>query len=63
MDNKPVCKLIGTDGNAFAIIGKVIRTLKQANMPEKAKEFQEKATQSESCDALLSLTMDYVDVE
>lgn len=27
--SKPICKLIGTDGNVFAIIGKVSKCLKR----------------------------------
>jgi hypothetical protein len=30
---KPNCKLVGTDGNVFAIIGTVSRTLKRAGQP------------------------------
>ena len=61
---KPRCKLVlvGTDGNAFAIIGNVSKALKRAGYPEKAKEFQTKAFQSDSYDALLTLCCDYVDV-
>ena len=60
---KPECKLSGTDGNVFAIIGKVSRSLKQAGQPEKAKEFTEKAFKSGSYDAVLQLCFDYVEVE
>lgn len=62
MNKKPVCKLIGTDGNAFAIIGKVSATLKKAGLADQAKEFSEKAFQCPSYDALLTLTHDYVEV-
>lgn len=61
--DKPVCKLIGTDGNVFAVIGAVSRTLKRAGMPDKAREFQKKAMASESYDAVLRLCFDYVEVE
>lgn len=60
---KPKCELIGTDGNAFAIIGKVSKTLKQNNLAEKAAEFRTKAMNSESYDKLLNLVNEYVDVE
>ena len=40
---KPECRLTGTDGNVFGIIGKISKTLKRAGQPEKAKEFTEKA--------------------
>ena len=59
---KPQCKLIGEDGNVFFIIGKVTRTLKEFGYPDKAKEFQEKATASKSYDEVLQLVMDYVEI-
>ena len=62
-DEKPTCALIGTDGNAFAIIGKVSKTLKRAGMPEKAKEFKDRAMSASSYDEVLAMTFDYVDVE
>ena len=33
----PECKLVGTDGNVFAIIGKVKKTLDRAGLPERGK--------------------------
>ena len=63
MDNKPACKLIGEDGNVFAIIGNVSRTLRRAGMADKAKEFSAKAMNSGSYDEVLRLCMEYVDVE
>lgn len=44
MDNRPKVKLIGEDGNAFYILGKVSRALKDAGMPDKAEEFLKEAT-------------------
>ena len=61
--SKPVCKLVGTDGNVFSIIGKVSNTLKKAGLPEQAKEFTGKAFSSGSYDDVLALTMECVDVE
>ena len=61
--DKPTCELVGTDGNVFAIIGKVSRTLKQAGQADKAKEFTQKAFSSASYDAVLQLCFDYVEVE
>lgn len=58
----PKCKLSGSDGNVFVIIGNVSRCLRKAGMHDKAKEFQERAMQSSSYDAVLSLCFDYVDV-
>jgi hypothetical protein len=61
-NTKPKCKLTGTDGNVFAIIGTVSRALKKAGKPEQAKEFTEKAFASPSYDAVLALCFDYVEV-
>ncbi len=60
---KPVCKLVGTDGNVFAIIGKVSKCLVRAGLPEQAREFKEKAFKAPSYDAVLQLSMQYTDVE
>lgn len=59
---KPKCKLVGTDGNVFAIIGTVSRTLRAAKLPEQAKEFTDKALSSASYDEVLGLCMEYVEV-
>jgi len=56
---KPEVELVGQDGNAFAIIGRVSKALRKAGSPEKAKEFQNKALRSSDYDALLQLCMDY----
>jgi len=60
---KPICELIGTDGNVFSIIGRVSKTLKRAGQVDKAKEFTDKAMKAESYDAVLRLLNDYVEVE
>ena len=60
---KPTCKLVGTDGNVFSIIGKVSSTLKKAGLKEQAAEFMTKAFASGSYDAVLALTFEYVEVE
>ena len=63
MENlKPKCQLIGVDGNVFAIIGAVNKTLEKAGLNDKAKEFSDKAMQQKSYDDVLRLCMGYVDV-
>lgn len=62
-NEKPKVKLVGTDGNAFAIMGKVSQALKRAGQPDKAAEFQRLAMSQPSYDALLALVFDYVEVE
>ena len=55
-------RLINNDGNAFAILGKVIKTMKQAKInPEIIKEYQMEATEGDY-DNLLRVTMDYVEI-
>lgn len=60
---KPSCKLVGTDGNVFSIIGLVSKTLQRAKQPERAAEFQKKAMSAGSYDAVLAMVHDYVEVE
>jgi hypothetical protein len=59
---KPVCRLVGTDGNVFSIIGRVQRALKDAGQPERASEFVQRAFQARSYDEVLGLCADYVEV-
>ena len=59
---KPVCQLVGTDGNVFSIIGRVKRTLVEVGEVEQAAEFVEKTSHAGSYDEVLLLCMEYVDV-
>lgn len=59
---KPDCHLVGSNGNVFSIIGVVSKALKKAGQHDRAEEFQKKAMQSESYDAVLQLLYDYVDL-
>lgn len=61
--NKPICKLIGIDGNVFNIIGLVVKTLKRAGQADKAKEFANRAMQAASYDDVLVMLSDYVEIE
>ena len=61
--NKLRCKLVGTDGNVFSIIGKVSGTLRKAGLKDKVKEFTDKAFSAESYEAVIQLAMKYVEVE
>ena len=60
---KPVCKLVGVDGNVFNIIGVVSKTLKRAGQSDKASEFTAKAFKSGSYNEVLTLCFEYVDVK
>ena len=56
-------KLIGTDGNAFAIIGTVTKALREAGMEEEIiGEYKAECRAAKSYNELLRITMDYADV-
>lgn len=55
-------QLTGHDGNAYAIIARVVRGMERAGYREEAKEFAHAAMESESYDDLLMLAMRTVDV-
>jgi len=58
----PKCKLVGTDGNVFVLVGRVSMTLKKAGFPEKAKEMSERAKKAGSYDEVLAMFGEYVEV-
>ena len=59
---KPIVKLSGTNGNAFAIISRVRQALKRANYKQDdIKKFTEEATQGDY-DNALQTCMKWVDV-
>lgn len=61
--NKPKVKLVGEDGNAFAIIGKVQEALRRAGYDrDYIKEYVDKAT-SGDYNNLLVVTGEYVEIE
>lgn len=62
MENRPKCNLIGTDGNVFALIGTVARTLKAAKKPEAAKEMTERVFKSKSYGEALNIMGEYVEI-
>lgn len=56
-------KLVGEDGNAFAIIGKVSKAMRDAGIPkDEIAAFSTKAYASGSYDELLQLAMNTVNV-
>lgn len=60
---KPVCKLVGEDGNAFNIIRRVKRCLEEARQWDAAQQFVDKAIMCESYGDVLILVHRYVEVE
>jgi len=59
---KPLCRLIGGDGNVFATIGAVRRALKNAGQVDRAKEFVARAYHAQCYDEVLQLVHEYVEV-
>ena len=58
---RPVVQLVGEDGNAFAILGRVRRAMRQAGWPrEKVEEFLREAM-SGDYDRLLMTVLRYCD--
>jgi hypothetical protein len=56
-------QLTGEDGNAFLVVGKVMKALRRANVPElERKQFQDEAT-SGNYDNVLQTCMRWVNVE
>lgn len=56
-------KLIGTDGNAIAIIGKVSREMKKAGFDKETIHKYTKEAMSGNYNHLLQVTMKWVDIE
>jgi len=62
-EKKPRVKLVGEDGNVFAIMGRVKRALKEAGADkEYVMKYLEEAAGG-NYDHLLAISMEYVDVE
>lgn len=59
---KPTIKLVGTDGNVFAIIATVSNGLKKAGLKEQAAEFRALAFRQQSYDAVLLLCTEYANI-
>jgi len=59
---KPVCKLIGEDGNIFNLMGIASRTLKKVGMKEEAKEMTDRILNSKSYTEALAIISEYVEI-
>ena len=57
-----VVNLIGQDGNAYFILGRVIKALKKAGRTDLVEEYKKEATKGDY-NHLLATTMEYVEVE
>lgn len=58
---KPMCPIIGADGNIFNILGIASRTLRSIGMAEEADEMYIRATSSGSYYEALGIIMEYVE--
>ena len=60
---RPKCKLIGTDGNVFSLLGKVLRTLRENRMNQQANECVDRVLNTaQSYDEAIRIMMEYVEV-
>ena len=59
---KPTVKLIDTDSNAFAILGRVKKALIRAGADKEYVDKYQEEAMSGNYNKLLCVTMDYVDV-
>ncbi len=62
-ETKPKVTLVGEDGNAFAILGKVSKALRKAGVDEEYVEHYQKEAMAGDYDKLLQVTMNFVDVD
>ena len=60
---RPKMKLLGQDGNIFAIMGRASRLLKNAGQSDKAKEMCDRVTASQSYSEALNIVSEYVETE
>ena len=58
---KPICKLVGTDGNAFSVMAKVRESLRKAGLRDQIDDFLQEATSGEY-NHLLAVCHKYVDI-
>ena len=61
-ETKPTVKLIGEDGNAFAVIGKCRRALRRAGQMDQLEAFTKEATAGDY-NQVLNAAMKYCEVE
>ena len=61
--NRPKMKLVGEDGNIFAILGRASKLLRENGQPEKAKEMSDRVYQSGNYYQALHIISKYVETE
>lgn len=60
---KPSCKLLGTDGNVFALLSRVSDCLRRNGQGVRIAGLRTKVMNSGSYDEALQIMMEYVDIE
>lgn len=63
VNEKPTCDLTGVDGNVFAIMGTVKRTLQNAGFKDEAKEMCTRVWSCGSYAEALTIMGEYVEIE
>jgi len=61
--DKPRVKLVGTDGNIFAILGRCKQALKDAGQSDQAEEMMQRVFKATSYDEALAICQEYIDAE
>ena len=61
--NRPKMKLVGEEGNIFAILGRASKLLRENGQPEKAKEMSDRVYQSGNYYQALHIISKYVETE
>lgn len=60
---KPVCKLIGENGNVFNLLGKSQRCLKENGYFKEVEEMSKRVFEASSYEEALRIMIEYVEVE
>ena len=63
VSKRPKMKLVGQDGNIFAILGRASRLLKENGQPDQAKEMCDRVYQSGNYYKALNIISEYVETE
>ena len=60
---KPKCKLVGTDGNIFNLLGVARKALREADQRELGEKITNRVYTAKSYDEAIQIIMEYVEVE
>lgn len=61
-EKKPICKMVGQDGNVFFLMGLAQRAMKKAGKEEECKTMLERIMKSGSYGEALRIMGEYVDI-